>query len=278
MRNAIFGLALLAAVPVGCAAPDPSAVDPARPLSDCCQRGVERLPDWLVAVADRNTALTLELGLVQFRPGRLTEQPEAMALLTGALRPLDVLAFHSPNRMSGLVLPGLFTHAAIYLGTESQLRDAGLWDHPALRPHQPAIAAGAIYLEAVNGGVQLHGPDIVLDTDAVAVLRPARTDRAAALGRALARMGTPFDMRFDATDPSALFCAELVALTFPAAPLPRTAIYGRETILIDSLVAGALDDTLPFGFVGFVEATPGGGARALSQDDLARRLLAEWPA
>jgi hypothetical protein len=69
----------------------------------------------------------------------------------------------------------------------------------------------------------------------------------------------------------------LIALMFAEAELPRTPVPGRETILIDAIVAGALTGDLPFDLVGYVEATPGGGSRVASVQDLAWDLRRNWP-
>lgn len=250
--------------------------DPAEIVAGCCQ-GAGPYPDWMIALGDANVDTLRQIGLIQLRPGRMTTQPEATALLESTLRPMDLVFFHSDNRVSGLLIPGQFTHGATYIGTEAQLRAAGLWNLPALVPFHDQIRAGNLYLEAVDGGVRLAPAGIVLDTDAVVALRPPASDRARALRRGMDRMGTPFDMRFDARDPSALFCAELIALMFAEADIPRTPVPGRETILIDAIVAGALTGDLPFRLVGYVEATPGGGARVASARDLAWDLRRNWP-
>ncbi len=245
-------------------------------VAGCCDAG-DTYPDWLIRLADANVEPLRRVGLIQLRPGRMTRQPAAVALLKDALRPMDVLFFHSRNRVSGLLIPGQFTHGAIYLGTEAQLRQAGLWHLPALDPWRVHIRAGNIYLEAVDGGVRLIGPDVVLNTDAVVALRPRGPDRAGALRRGLAAMGTPFDMRFDSSDASALFCAELIALMFAEATFPRTPVPGRETILPDAIVANVLTGDLPFGVVGYVVATRGGGARVETAQRLGWDIRRTWP-
>jgi hypothetical protein len=255
----------------------PASAPPEVTLAGLAMTGAEVFAPWLVGLAEANPDLTRAIGLVQLRPGRLQRHPEAMSILEDTLRPLDILVFHSENRMSGLLLPGHFTHGAIYLGTEAQLSEAGLWNDPFLDPHRTAVRAGAIFLEAVDGGVQLHPAETVLDTDAVAILRPQRQDRATALRRAMGQVGVPFDMAFDASDGARLFCVELIALSYPALDPPRDILYGRETILVDRLVTGALTGDLPLTFAGYLEASPGGGLRALSAADLAFRLRAAWP-
>jgi len=252
-----------------------AVIAPTEILADCWN-WARNYPEWAVELADANAEMFRRLGGVQLRPGHMVRQPRALAIVKEALRPLDVVFLHSDNRVSGLLIPGKFTHGAVYLGTEDQLRAAGLWYLPEVSPWRQEIAAGAVYLEAVDGVVRLASHDTILDTDAVVVLRPLGMDRSRALSRGLERIGVPFDMRFDATDPSALFCAELISLMFPDAELPYTRVPGRETIMIDAIVAGAVSGHLPFGLVGYVEATAGGGARVLSKSELASDVRQEW--
>lgn len=276
------GLCLLCLLVPACAEPEVEAsvpletLSPAQIVAGCCDRAGP-YPDWMLRLADSRSETLRRIGLIELRPGRLSRQAEARARLQAVLQPFDVLFFHSRNRMSGHLIPGHFTHGAIYLGSEAQLRAAGLWQHPALVPWRDRIAAGAVFLEAVDGGVRLAPAAVVLNTDAIVVLRPQGFDRPAALVRALSLTGTPFDMRFDATDPAALFCAELIGLVFPQAALPRTPVLDRETIVIDGIVAGALDGSLPFSVVGYLEATAGGGARILSHRALAWDIRLRWP-
>ena len=253
-----------------------AALPPSEIVAGCCDRAGS-YPDWVIEMADDNAQTVRRLGQIQLRPGHLTRQPEAVSLVKKALRPLDVVFLHSANRVSGHLIPGRFTHGVIYLGTEKQLRAAGLWNLPALASVRDEIADGAVFLEAVYGGVRLARADVVLDSDAVVALRPKKADRAAALKRGVERIGVPFDIRFDARDPSALFCAELIELMFPEANLPRTVVPGRETILNDAIIAETLSGNLPFGMVGYVEATSRGGARVLSAHDLAWDVRQSWP-
>ena len=269
-------LVLLSGCAQSPAPPSMAGLPPGQIVAGCCD-GAGPYPDWMINLAESNIGTLRRLGLIQLRPGWMVSQPQAVALLESALRPMDVVFFHSDNRVSGLLIPGQFTHGAVYIGTESQLRASGLWHLPALVPFHDQIRAGAVYLEAVDGGVRLAPAEVVLDIDAVVALRSHGTDRAMALERGMEQMGTPFDMRFDAVDASELFCAELISLMFAEAQLPRTLVPGRETILIDGIVAGALSGDLPFTLVGYVEATPGGGSRVTSVTDLAWDVRQEWP-
>lgn len=277
------GLLAAALVIAGCAGPHASidttsaALPPAEIVEGCC-RETGAYPDWALELADANVEVMRQVGLIQLRRGYMEAVQPARALLESALRPMDLVFFHNDNRMSGHLIPGQFTHGAIYIGTEAQLKAAGLWHLPALAPYRDQIRAGRLYLEAVDGGVRLASGDVVLNTDAVVALRPTGQDRAAALARGMDRMGVPFDMHFDATDSDHLFCAQLISEMFPGAGLPRTPVLDRETILIDGIVAGALAGDLPFALVGYVKADVGGGAAALSAQELAWDIKQGWPA
>lgn len=256
--------------------PDPAAA-PAQIVAGCCVGGLEPLPAWVIAAMEANPGFVRRVALLQFRPGRLTQTPEAMALVTKALRPFDLVLINSDNRATGLMFGGHFSHSATYLGTEAQLRTAGLWDLPALAPHRAAIAAGATFLEAHDGGVKLQRAEIVLDGDAVMILRPKGMDRRRLVARSMPLIGTPFDTAFDAGDDSRLFCAELIGAVYPQARVPTVEVYGRQTILIDAVAAAALSGKMPFAFVGYVEGGPRVGVRVLSARDAARRLKTAWP-
>lgn len=265
----------------GCATPrgatDVSSASADDIIAECCDWNVP-YADWAVDLADANSETLRHVGEIQLRSGYLVRHPKASAIVESRLEPMDLVFMHSENRVSGLLIPGQFTHGAVYLGTEAQLRAAGLWSLPELAPYRDQIAAGAVFLEAVDGGVRLAGKEIVLDTDAVVALRPMGMSRRAALKRGLAQMGVPFDMRFDVADPSELFCAELIALMYPDAKIPHNIVPGRETILIDAIVAGGVSGDLPFAPVVYVEATANGGSRVLSKADLAQDIRREWPA
>ena len=282
MRRFRLGFLSLLILLAGCAglAPldeaDPAAT-PAEIVAGCCSAGVENFPDWAVTVMEANPGFVRQVALMQFRSGWLTQTPEAMTLVTDTLRPLDLVLINSDNRASGLMIAGHFSHSATYLGTEEQLRKAGLWDLPAMAPHRAAISQGAVFLEAHDGGVALQRADIVLDGDAVLILRPQGMDRSRLLTRGMALIGTPFDTAFDAGDDTRLFCAELIGAVYSNARVPMVEVYGRQTILLDKVAAAALSGEMPFSFIGYVEGGPRVGVRSLSAHDTARRLSTAWP-
>ena len=69
-------------------------------------------------------------GLVEYRKGKLFNQPEWIAFVLERLEPGDLLLERRPFRLTNKFIPGHFGHVAMYVGTETQLHNLGLWNHP----------------------------------------------------------------------------------------------------------------------------------------------------
>lgn len=233
-----LSLALLA----GCASPDRMRVDVA-PDGDPCCRNAERHPPGLVAVLDGIApVLGRVVGLVRWRIGYLGRHVEAQEAILAELRPLDIVLVSNKQRLSGHTIPGLFGHAAIYLGSERQLRDAGLWSAVG-EQERKAIGRGMVFLEADSKGVHLSLARTTLETDRALVLRPAvegSRRRKEVLARFLATLGTPFDFHFDADTPACVFCTELIQRVLPELRLKSHRVYDRNLIFPDEVARTAL--------------------------------------
>lgn len=240
IRNVLAAMLIVAAtVLAGCAhGPEP------RLASDPCCTDLERYPRWLVAAAEPVApVLGNVIAGIAWRRGHLSRHPDAVAAVLSGLRPLDIIVVSSKGRLSGQTIPGLFGHAAVYLGTEAQLRSAGLW--PAIRSEaaRAAIRAGAIFLEADQRGVTLSKAELTLDVDRVVVMRPrlrSHQRRRAALATLIGALGQPFDFRFDLDSPACVFCTELVHRAMPELGLEAHTAYGRRLILPDAIARGAV--------------------------------------
>lgn len=279
MAGALVALgACVASVPadeVACAplpaAPDLSACcAPAREPSDAYRATMEALAPVVVPV----------LRDMRLRDGHLFDEPAVAAAVTGALQPLDIILVSGKMHVAGNLAQGHFTHAAIALGDEAALRAAGLWDDPALVPLHDAIRAGRTVIEANGRAVDLSTPAEVLNTDAIAILRPralSANERAASLRRLAGEVGAPFDFAFDAGTQDSLFCTELAAVAIPAADLPRRVILDRETIVPDDIARAAIEGEAPLDLILYLYGSRDGvgtGDAAL----LAATLAANWPA
>lgn len=238
---------------------------------------VARYPAWLIGLAD---PVAKPLGKVSahmvWRKGRLYRQEAARTRLERTLRPLDLVLVQSDGRLSGHLIPGLFAHVAVYLGTERDLARLGVFDDPALARHRAAIAAGNTIIEAENPRVHLSPLDDMADADRLAVLRlPLSTaERARAARKLLAQLGTGFDFHADAGSPDELFCAELVEVA-GIARLPSRTAYGRRTIVPTDLASAALSGRNGLTLVLYLRATRS-GHEAPGRDQLRHDIDAAW--
>ncbi len=194
------------------------------------------------------------------RPGLISQVPEAHAHVVEAARPMDLVALANKTYIGGRQIPGRFTHVAIYLGDEAELRAMGMWNDPAVRPHHDAIRNGVRFIEALRPVVRLAAPDLVLQVDSAALVRPALSlsQRRAAMRYALSTIGVPFDYWFDNSTPENLSCTELVTNAMPSLELRELVSYGRPAVMPDDLVARAIRGE-GLQLVEHVRGTPEGG-------------------
>ncbi len=184
------------------------------------------------------------VGLVQTRHGRLHQRPEVTASLSAKLKPLDILLEKTPFRLTDKFIPGHFGHVAIWVGTEADLKAAGLWDDPLIKPHQVQISQGRCVLEALRGGVQLNALERFLDVDDTAILRCATLApeaQAETLRRAFRQHGKAYDFNFDVGTLDRIVCSELAYQTFTSIQWPTERALGRATISPDNVAVKARD-------------------------------------
>lgn len=263
----------------------PSMTDPSvgrATLADlnavCCQQA-EEFPRPLVAIADFGAPVFGRITrLFESRPGYLSDKPDAQAHLSAQFRPLDMALITSDARLSNNLLPGAFSHVAIYLGTERELRRMGLWDHPSVVPHRAEIADGGVFIEAVSPAVRLAPFDHVFNADRLVLLRshlPSASARRNAIVHFYSHIGTPFDYRFDGSTENCLFCTELAEHVLPQLALESVPIYDRPVLLPDQIILTALNGSRRLTFIDYVEAYRESweiGSRA----DLIAKLHARW--
>jgi len=277
----LLGL-VLCTVLAACAPPDPGVSKRElvnTPLEGCCDNA-EFYPPPLVHMADPLAPVIGRLiGGVVMRKGHIA-RPRAREEVATRLRPLDVLFVSSNGRLSGTLLPGVFSHAVIYFGSEAELTALGVWDDPALASHRAAIRAGKTFIESNSPGVHLSDAETVLNTDAVAVLRPpihTRARRRAALRDLAGHLGRDFDFHFDSASTEEFYCAELAARTMPETGMPTRRIYGRQTILPDDVVALAATGRGDMELVTYLRGTRAGWRR-LDRATLVADMNDHWRA
>lgn len=166
------------------------------------------------------------------------------------LQPGDVLLVRDDSRLTSAILPGFWTHAALFLGEKPDLETLGLKAHPHVARHWCQIPEDAgplgMVLEAVAPRVQLTPLEKCLRVDHLVVLRPAlpAEEIAAAIGEAMGHLGKPYDLDFDFSRTSRIVCTELVYRSYHHRGnmvFSLTKRLGRFTLTGDDIIAQALD-------------------------------------
>ncbi len=192
------------------------------------------------------------------RRGEALISAAQVAELRQRLEPGDVLLQRREWYLTNAGIPGFWTHAALYVGTESEREaffdepEVARWAreqghdsfgellaarHPRAVDGSRSVAEGhpVRVLEAIAQGVTFTTLEESAHADSIAVLRPAlsRRERAIALVRAFGYAGRPYDYEFDFATDRALVCSELVYKSYqPGAgtrglELPLAPVAGR---------------------------------------------------
>lgn len=244
-KTLIPALALVSGCALSQVHPDfqglPADADPA--TFTCCH-DPERYPEPIVDISLTVAPLALAINPLDSaeRPGLLTGKADAHDHITSTARPLDLVLLSNKSYFGGRVVPGRFTHSAVYLGNEAELRAIGLWDSPAFVPLHDEIRAGKVFIEAVRPVVRLVTPQKLLQVDAVALLRPelGLIARRRAAQTLVSKLGVAFDYWFDDSTPDTLACTELVGLAMPELDFTIRSPYGRPAAMPDDVVAQAI--------------------------------------
>lgn len=206
--------------------------------------------DSLFALKNEGTNLTSLLfgntiGLVETRRGKLYGRTEVARHVGKQLRAGDILVEKTPFRLTDVFIPGHWGHAAIWVGSEAELRTLGIWEHPVVRPHQAAIHKGNGVVEALRSGVELNSLAHFLNVDDLAVLRhaaPSPEQQAEIVLHTLRQVGKAYDFNFDAETTHRVFCSKLVYLAYGDLQWPTSRMLGRVTVSPDNIAARATGD------------------------------------
>jgi hypothetical protein len=175
---------------------------------------------------------------------------EMLANLRPRLQPGDVLLMRDDSRMTAAILPGFWTHAALFLGGRADLEALGLRSHPHVVRHWHEIPENSgplgLVIEGLAPRVQLNPLEKCLQVDHLVVLRPmlAESDIASAIGEAIGHLGKPYDFDFDFNNSSRIVCTGLVYRSYHnrgTITFSLTKRLGRFTLTGDDIIAHALD-------------------------------------
>ena len=193
--------------------------------------------------------------------------PEVLGAMRPQLQPGDVLLCRAEGKLTAALLPGFWSHAAIYLGSRAELEALNMRAQPHAARHWDEISENAgplgCVIEAVAPCVRISPLETCMNADHVIVLRPAvsREEIAAALGEAFGHLGKPYDFEFDFNVSSRIVCTELVYRCYHhRGPIqfPLVKRLGRFTLTGDDVVNLALDELNKAGDLGHGPLRPVG--------------------
>ena len=193
------------------------------------------------------------VGKIRWRHGHLYKDQLVEDKLMSKLRPLDILFEKTPFALTDTFIPGHFGHAALYLGTEDQLKEIGMWESDIIKPYQKAIRSGEIIVEAIRPGVGLTTMKKFMEIDEIAVVRQPqitqdKVETENIYKRALDQIGKEYDFNFDVETTDKIVCSELLFFAFGQINWPTVYILGRPTISPDNLAELTFYDNSPLEF------------------------------
>lgn len=182
------------------------------------------------------------VGLVETRHGKLYSSRPVLDNLSSQARAGDILLEKTPFRLTDAFIPGHWGHAAVWVGSEAELRALGIWDHPVVKPHQQAIRDGHGVVEALRSGVMMNTLQNFINVDDIALLRQPGlpdADRAEVILQALRQVGKGYDFNFDVESTDRIVCSELIYHTYFQLKWPTEKHLGRVTISPDNVAVYA---------------------------------------
>lgn len=185
------------------------------------------------------------VGLVETRKGKLYKKADVLADVSGSLRAGDILLEKTPFRLTDKLIPGYWGHAAVWIGTESELKELGIWDNPLVARYRDEIREGRLVVEALRSGVEMNTIQHFLNIDSVGVLRKpdqTREARANTIIQALRQVGKPYDFNFDVESKGRVYCSKLVYLSYSGIDWPTKRSLGRTTFTPDDVAIKAAKD------------------------------------
>lgn len=186
------------------------------------------------------------VGLASSRTGYMLDLPAGeKQQIASELKPLDILLEKTPFRLTDKMIPGHYGHVAIWIGTEPQLRELGVWEE-LKEPLKEKIRSGHHIIEALRPGVQINTLEHFLNIDDMLVLRDTRpmSDdyRRTALRKAFAQIGKEYDFNFDVNTDIRIVCSEIAYVVFDDINWPKDITVGRYTISPDGVAVMAVGD------------------------------------
>jgi len=182
------------------------------------------------------------VGLVETRKGKLYGKQEVLSDIRGSLQAGDILLEKTPFRLTDKLIPGYWGHAAVWIGTEEELKELGIWSNPVVARYRDEISKGRLVVEALRSGVEMNTLTHFLNIDSVGILRKpdlSREARANTVIQTLRQVGKPYDFNFDVESKERVYCSKLVYLSYSNMDWPTKKSMGRTTFTPDDVAVKA---------------------------------------
>ena len=183
------------------------------------------------------------VGLVETRKGKLYRMKPVRGQLNETLQAGDILLEKTPFRLTDKLIPGYWGHAAIWIGTEPELRELGIWDDPLVKRFHSQIREGRGVVEALRSGVEMNRIEQFVNIDSIGVLRKqqlSKEERSKVILQSLRQVGKPYDFNFDVESKGRVYCSKLVYLAYSGVEWPTKKSLGRTTFTPDDVATRAL--------------------------------------
>ncbi|NVN89831.1 MAG: Poxvirus G6 [Desulfuromonadales bacterium] len=182
------------------------------------------------------------VGLVETRKGKLYKKGDVLADIGGILKAGDILLEKTPFRLTDKLIPGYWGHAAVWIGTEAELKELGIWNNSLVMRYREEIREGRLVVEALRSGVEMNSLQHFLNIDSIGILRKpdqSREARASTVIQALRQVGKPYDFNFDVESKERVYCSKLVYLCYSGVDWPTKRSLGRTTFTPDDVAIKA---------------------------------------
>ncbi|HIP48408.1 MAG TPA: hypothetical protein EYG92_05525 [Lutibacter sp.] len=217
-------------------------------------------------------------GLFRFRKGYLYKNDSIFLEVQKRLKPMDIITEKTGFTLTDKMIPGYFGHIAIWLGTEKQLKEIQLWEHPTIVPFQNRIKQGYSILETDRKGTHLKTLKDFFNIDEIAIAsiigfsELTRENKIILYENALAQLGKGYDFNFDVETSDKLVCSELLYQVFGAIHWPTDNYLKRNTISPDNVLSLALYKNTPISLTYYLGAKDRKDIYIKTLDDLAKDL------
>ena len=185
------------------------------------------------------------VGSVEERKGKLYGDIAIEAYLSKQLQAGDILLEKTPFRLTDKMIPGHWGHAAIWVGTDQELKQLGIWDHEVVSKYHVQITSGHGIVEALREDVMMNNLAHFMNIDDIAIIRePGITDkeRGQVIIRALRQIGKEYDFNYDVETTDKIVCSQLVYMAYTDIPWPTSKVAGRYTISPDNVAFKAINN------------------------------------